>query len=189
MSRLFSLIKSFRFIFHVLVFYTSNLRKSVLEYERDRWLELNHFPKRGLSGFLLLLNVFPEYRSLLYHRTGAKWLAFFAKGQTNLYFHTPQEKIGRGLVLWHAYATVINAQSIGCDCQIWHLVTLGKKDISQNENRPIIGDNVSICTGAVVIGNIRIGNNSLIGANSVANKPVPENSVAVGTPIQVINSK
>lgn len=187
MSRLFSLIRSLRLIFHILVFYTSPLRKNVLEYERDRWLELNHFTKGGLSGFLLLLNVFPEYRSLFYHRTGANWLSFFAKGQTNLYFHTPQEKIGRGLVLWHAYATVINAQSLGCDCQIWHLVTLGKKDISENENRPVIGDNVSICTGSVVIGNIKIGNNSLIGANSVANKSVPANSVAVGSPIQIIN--
>ena len=187
MSRLFSLIRSLRFVFHVLIFYTSPLRTSVLEYERDRWLELNHFPKRGLSGFLLLLNVFPEYRSLFYHRTGAKWLSFFAKGQTNLYFHTPQENIGRGLVLWHAYSTVINAQSVGNDCQIWHLVTLGKKDISQKENRPVIGSNVSICTGSVVIGDIHIGDNSLIGANSVANKSVPENCVAVGTPIQIIN--
>ena len=185
MGRLFSLIKSLRFIFHILVFYTSPIRKTVLEYERDRWLQLNNFPKRGLSGFLLLLNIFPEYRSLFYHRTGAHCLSFFAKGQTNLYFHTPQEKIGRGLVLWHAYATVINAQSIGNDCQIWHLVTLGKKDISQNENRPIIGDNVSICTGAVVIGNILIDNNSLIGANSVANKSVPESCIAVGVPIQI----
>ena len=113
-------------------------------------------------------------------------MSFFAKGQTNLYFHTPQEKIGRGLVLWHAYATVINAQSVGCDCQIWHLVTLGKKDISENENRPIIGDNVSVCTGSVVIGDIHVGNNSLIGANSVANKSIPEGSIAVGVPIQII---
>ena len=187
MKRIFSLIKSLRFIFHIIVFYTSPLRKTVLEYERDRWIELNHFHKKGLSAFLLLMNVFPEYRSLFYHRTGAIWLSFFAKGQTNLYFHTSQENIGRGLVLWHAYSTVINAQSIGCDCQIWHLVTLGKKDISLNENRPIIGDNVSICTGSIVIGNVKIGNNSLIGANSVANKPIPENSIAVGVPIQIIN--
>lgn len=69
MRRLFSIIKSLRFVFHVLIFYRSPLRKTVLEYERDRWLELNHFPKKGLSGFLLLLNVFPEYRSLFYHRT------------------------------------------------------------------------------------------------------------------------
>ena len=51
---------------------------------------------------------------------------------------------------------------------------------------PVIGDNVTITCGAKVLGNITVGNNSVIGANAVVIHDVEENSVMVGVPARKI---
>ncbi len=158
-------IKSFRFIPALLVVKKSKYR-DVVEYERNVWLKSNHIPCFGDIGFLTLMTKFPEYRSLVYHRTGCGWLRHFGKGQTNLYFHTPSNRIGKGLLIWHGYSTVINADSIGENCSIWHNVTIGKKSVMPINDKPVIGNNCSICTGAIVIGGINIADGVIIGAGS-----------------------
>lgn len=188
MKRIFNLLSSLRFLPHVIIYYQSKYR-DLLDYERDRWLRLNRFPKRGIRGFLMLLVTFPEYRSLYYFRTGKQWLSFFAKGQNNLYFHMKSEQIGKGLIIWHGYSTVLNAVRIGEDFQIWHNVTIGKKSTSELNDKPIIGNNVSVCTGAVVIGEIRIGDNVVIGANATVVKDIPSDTVAIGTSANIIKEK
>lgn len=186
MKRIFNLITSLRFIPHIIVYYRSHNR-NLLDYERDRWLNLNRFSKQGVRGFLMLLVTFPEYRSLFYFRTGKQWLNIFAKGQTNLYFHMKSSQIGKGLVIWHGYSTVLNAISIGEDFQVWHNVTIGKKTTSELNDKPIIGNNVSICTGAVVIGKIVVGDNSIVGANATVVKDIPKNSTAIGVAANIMS--
>lgn len=51
---------------------------------------------------------------------------------------------------------------------------------------PVIGNSVLIGANAVIIGNVRIGDNSIIGAGSVVTKDIPANSVAFGVPAKVI---
>lgn len=51
-----------------------------------------------------------------------------------------------------------------------------------------IGDNVWICTGAVILPGVTIGSNSVIGAGSIVTKDIPPNSLAVGNPCKVIRS-
>lgn len=51
-----------------------------------------------------------------------------------------------------------------------------------------IGNNVWICTGALVLPGVTIGDNSVIGAGSVVTKDIPPNSLAVGNPCRVIRS-
>lgn len=83
----------------------------------------------------------------------------------------------------HPLGVVIGAGcSIGKNCTIFQNVTIGQK----NNLYPTIGDNVTIYPGAVVIGNIKIGNNVVIGANSVVTKDVPDNTVVAGIPAKVI---
>lgn len=83
----------------------------------------------------------------------------------------------------HGYGTIISAKSIGTDCWINQLVTIGHSNVGKN---PIIGNNVQIGTGAIVIGDITIGNNVLIGAGSVVVKSVPDNCTVVGNPARII---
>ena len=81
----------------------------------------------------------------------------------------PKAKIGKNLRLEHdANGVVIHSTAvIGDNARIFHQVTIGikEKDVAAN-----IGNNVMLGTGCKIIGNISIGNNVKIGANSVVTK-------------------
>ncbi len=101
--------------------------------------------------------------------------------------------IDEGFLVAHVSGVIIgNTTIIGKNCDVRQNVTLGanfnKKD-AQGRQYPVVGDNVSICAGAVVIGPVKIGNNSIIGANSVVNRDIPENVIAAGNPAKVIRER
>jgi|AntDeeMinimDraft_6_1070357.scaffolds.fasta_scaffold01348_4 serine acetyltransferase len=73
--------------------------------------------------------------------------------------------------------------NIGENVQLNQNVTVGNK----NSEAPDIKDGVVICSGAIVIGGITVGENSIIGANSTVLSDIPPNSIAVGTPAEVVN--
>ena len=80
-------------------------------------------------------------------------------------------------------------QKIGNNVRIFHNVTIGCKwsdNQLEKEYAPVIEDNVMIGAGAVILGNVRIGKNSIIGANSVVNHDVEMNTVVAGIPARVI---
>lgn len=92
-------------------------------------------------------------------------------------------KIGRGLKINHGIGSVIGARCIiGNNCLLHQGVTLGDK----NGGRPIIGDNVIIYAGASVLGDITIGDNTIIGANAVCLQNTPPHSLCVGVPAKNI---
>ena len=76
---------------------------------------------------------------------------------------------------------------MGDNCQIWQGVTIGKSHSGINQPRPIIGNNVKICTNAIVLGGITIGDNVTIGAGAVVIKSVPDNCTVVGNPAKPIS--
>lgn len=76
---------------------------------------------------------------------------------------------------------------IGSGCVISQQVTIGGK--LGCKSLPIIGDNVEICAGAKIIGDVKIGNNVTIGVNSVVNKDVPDNAIVAGVPAKIIRFK
>ena len=95
--------------------------------------------------------------------------------------------IGPGLCVYHGYATVIQANSIGSNCSIWQNVTIGRRPKGDcTIDAPTIGDGVKIYTGAIVIGDIKIGNNVSIGAGAVVIKDVPDNAIVVGNPAKIV---
>lgn len=96
----------------------------------------------------------------------------------------PGAVIGRRFFLDHAMGTVIGETAIiGDNVMMYHQVTLGGVSLERNVKRhPTIEDNVVIGTGAKILGNITVGANSKIGANSVVVKDVPHNHTAVGIP-------
>ena len=102
-----------------------------------------------------------------------------------------QCEIGAGLYIPHPVGTVIGANKIGENVTILQGVTLGAKAIDIGylpENRPTIGNNVTIGAGAKILGGIVIGNNVIIGANAVVTKSLPDNVVAVGIPAKIIRT-
>lgn len=72
---------------------------------------------------------------------------------------------------------------IGDDVAIGQGVTIGRK---RKDGCPVIGNSVYIGAGARVLGDIRIGDNVIIGANSVVVESIPENSIVFGVPAKII---
>jgi serine O-acetyltransferase len=100
----------------------------------------------------------------------------------------PGAVLGTGLFIDHATGVVIGETAeVGDDVTLFHGVTLGGTGRDTGKRHPTIGDRVVIGAGAKVLGAIKIGDDSRIGANSVVVKEVPSGAVVVGVPGQVIS--
>jgi serine O-acetyltransferase len=100
----------------------------------------------------------------------------------------PGAKIGPGLFIDHGMGVVIGETAeVGCDVTLYHGVTLGGTSLEKGKRHPTLEDGVVIGAGAKVLGAITIGAGSRIGANAVVVKSVPDNSVVVGVPGQVVS--
>ena len=100
----------------------------------------------------------------------------------------PGAILGTGLFIDHATGVVIGETAeIGDDVTIYHGVTLGGTSTDPGKRHPTIGDRVIIGAGAKILGPIKIGDDSRIGANSVVVKEVPSSSVVVGVPGQIVS--
>lgn len=97
-----------------------------------------------------------------------------------------------GLKFPHPTGIVIgDGVEIGKNCIIYQQVTFGGARLGDAKNNyyPHVGDNVVFFAGAKVIGKITIKSNSVIGANSVVIKDVPEGCTVVGVPARIIGDK
>ena len=96
-------------------------------------------------------------------------------------------KIDGGLFLPHSSGVVIGEYAtIGKNCIIHQGVTLGDRGEEYENSNPTIGDYVEICTGAKILGNIKLEDYAIVGANSVVLKSVPRCAVVVGIPSRVV---
>ena len=100
-------------------------------------------------------------------------------------------RLGGGINIMHGHDIVIgSAVIVGNNCKIFNGVTLGNKVVDGFKvEQPIIGNNVVIGTGAKLLGCVHIGDNSIVGANSVVLTDVPPNSVCVGVPAKVVKQR
>lgn len=99
----------------------------------------------------------------------------------------PAATIGRRVFIDHGIGVVIGETTIiENDVLIYQGVTLGGVSLNKGKRHPTIKSNSVIGSGAKVLGNITIGKNSKIGANSVVVCDVPKNSTAVGVPAKII---
>lgn len=101
----------------------------------------------------------------------------------------PAAKIGHGIMLDHATGIVIGETAVvGDNVSIMQSVTLGGTGKEEGDRHPKVEDGVLLSAGAKILGNIRIGHCSKVGAGSVVLKDVPPRSVVAGVPAQVVGS-
>lgn len=188
---LLAIIFIWLYIPHIsLYLYKSNLRGIInadLE-RREKNADLN---LSCFGRFIYYIHNDRYFRNLFYHRVGpilSIAIGWWRPGD-RYFVISKTTKIGKGAYFAHPFASEINAKSIGDNFSCRHLTTIGNKVDGDNDNRPIIGDNVTLGVNVTIIGDIRIGNNVVIGAGSVVVKDIPDNSIAVGNPCRVIKSK
>lgn len=99
-------------------------------------------------------------------------------------------KIGGGLLLHQSSGVVIAPGSeLGENCTLFSGACVVYKANDQGFASPKIGNNVRLTVGCKVIGNVVVGDNVMVGANAVVTKNVPNNSVVVGIPAQILTIK
>jgi serine O-acetyltransferase len=95
----------------------------------------------------------------------------------------PAAKIGRSFFIDHGAGVVIGETAEVGDCvTLYQGVTLGGTGFARGKRHPTVEDNVTIGSGAKLLGPIRVGHGAKIGANSVVIHDVPPNSTVVGNP-------
>lgn len=115
----------------------------------------------------------------------ARAVSQFSRWMTGIEIH-PGAKIGKGLLIDHGSGVVIGETAVvGDNCTIYQGVTLGGTGKETGKRHPTIGNNVLIGAGAKVLGSFRVGDNSVIAANSVVLHEVPDNCTCVGAPARV----
>jgi len=149
--------------------------------------------RNGLEVALL----YPGVHALWAHRAShalwlkgargpARALSQAARFWTGIEIH-PGAQIGEGLFIDHGAGVVIGETAVvGTDVTIYHGVTLGGTSLEPGKRHPTIGDRVTVGAGAKVLGPVKVGSDSRIGANAVLVRSVDDHSVVVGVPGQVI---
>jgi serine O-acetyltransferase len=112
----------------------------------------------------------------------ARLLSQFGRWLTGIEIH-PGATIGRRLFIDHGMGVVIGETAeLGDDITIYHGVTLGGVSLNPGKRHPTIEDDVVIGAGAKVLGAIRVGRDTRIGANAVVVKDIQPGMVVVGVP-------
>ncbi|MBK7927339.1 MAG: serine O-acetyltransferase [Bryobacterales bacterium] len=140
---------------------------------------------------------YPGFHAILLHRLAhrlynsglpivPRFISQISRLFTGIEIH-PGAQIGRRFFIDHGMGVVIGETTvIGDDCLLYQGVTLGGTGKERGKRHPSLGNHVVVGTGAKVLGNIFIGDNSKIGAGSVVIHEVPAHSTVVGIPGRVV---
>jgi serine O-acetyltransferase len=163
------------------------------EIRRDVAAAKSRDPAARGVGSLEILAAWPGVHALLAHRVahalyGAgvpvlpRLIAAAARSLTGIEIH-PAAEIGDGFFIDHGMGVVIGETAeIGDDVTLYQGVTLGGTGFATGKRHPTVQDNVTIGSGAKMLGPITVGHGAKIGANSVVIHDVPPNSTVVGNP-------
>ena len=152
--------------------------------------------KGKIFGILELLT-YAGIWAIFFHRTShllfvlklpfiPRLISQISRFLTGIEIH-PGAKIGKGFFIDHGNGVVIGETAeIGNNVLLFHQVTLGGISQSSGKRHPTIGNNVTIGTGAKILGAITIDDNTQIGAGTIITKDIPSYSVVVGNPGKII---
>ena len=169
------------------------IARTLAEIRRDVAAAQTRDPAARGVGSVEIIATWPGVHALLAHRVahalyGAgvplipRVIAALARSVTGIEIH-PAAGIGDGFFIDHGMGVVIGETAeIGNDVTLYQGVTLGGTGFATGKRHPTIEDNVTIGSGAKLLGPITIGHGAKIGANSVVITDVPPNSTVVGNP-------
>jgi serine O-acetyltransferase len=147
---------------------------------------------QGVSSFEILTG-WAGVQALLAHRVahalreggvplvpGA--IAYLSRAVTGVEIH-PAAKIGPEFFIDHGSGVVIGETAeIGRRVTLYQGVTLGGTGFQRGKRHPTLGDNVTVGSGAKLLGPIAVGDGAKVGANTVVVEDVPPRSTVVGNP-------
>lgn len=141
--------------------------------------------------------LYPGVRALISYRLAhrlhckghyflADWISKHTRKTTGIEIH-PAAIIGRGVFIDHGMGVVIGETAVVGDyCTIYQGVTLGGTGKDKGKRHPTIGNNVTIGSGAKILGPFTVGDNSKVAANAVVLNEIPPNSTCVGVPAHIV---
>ena len=159
-------------------------------------LERDPAAKSRLQVALLYSGLHAIWAHRLAHHLHARGMVFLARGVsqiarflTGVEIH-PGSRIGRRFFIDHGMGVIIGETAVlGDDVLLYQGVTLGGTGNETGKRHPTLGDRVVVGAGAKVLGNITIGSDTRIGANSVVLHDVPPHSTVVGIPGKVVRRR
>ncbi len=169
------------------------IARTAAELRRDVAAAHSRDPAARGVGSVEIIATWAGIQALLAHRVahalhGAgmpllpRVIAALARAATGIEIH-PAAKIGNGLFIDHGMGVVIGETAeMGDDVTLYQGVTLGGTGFATGKRHPTVQDNVTIGSGAKLLGPITVGHGSKIGANTVVVHDVPPNSTVVGNP-------
>ena len=109
-------------------------------------------------------------------------IAYLTRAVTGVEIH-PAAEIGREFFIDHGSGVVIGETArIGNRVTLYQGVTLGGTGFQRGKRHPTLGDNVTVGSGAKLLGPIAVGDGAKIGANTVVVEDVPPGATVVGNP-------
>lgn len=141
--------------------------------------------------------LYPGVKAIIYHRIAHKlhgmgryfladWVSMHARKVTGIEIH-PAAQIGKNVFIDHGMGVVIGETAVvGDNCTIYQGVTLGGTGKDKGKRHPTIGNNVTIGSGAKILGPFTVGDNSKVAANAVVLNEIPPNSTCVGVPAHIV---
>jgi serine O-acetyltransferase len=147
---------------------------------------------RGI-GTLEILTGWAGVQALLAHRVAhALWesevplvprtIAYTSRSVTGVEIH-PAARIGSDFFIDHGSGVVIGETAeIGDRVTLYQGVTLGGTGFARGKRHPTLEDDVTVGSGAKLLGPVTVGRNSKVGANTVVIEDVPDHTTVVGNP-------
>lgn len=145
-----------------------------------------------------ILFAYPGFHARQFHRIAhqfflwkipffPRFISHISRFLTGIEIH-PGAKLGEAVFIDHGMGVVIGETAeVGDYCTIYQGVTLGGTSLQKVKRHPTLGNHVVVGVGAHVIGAIKIGDNTRIGAGSVVIKEAPPNATVVGNPGRVVS--
>ena len=148
---------------------------------------------------LEIILAYPGFHAVLLHRVSswfyrrkryviARVISHIGRILTGIEIH-PGARIGQRLFIDHGFGVVIGETAeVGDDVLLYQGVTLGGTGNERGKRHPTVGNRVVVGTGASVLGNITLGDDSKVGAGAVVVHSVPAGATVVGIPGKVVKS-